>query len=106
MLPWFVNLAAIITHRSFEMEGAELVRRFRDADPVVPIIMVSGVDRSAAAREAGATAFLHYDEWLRIGSVVEKHMRGADAAPASDEACADFAAINSFTTVPIISHRS
>lgn len=80
-----VNLAAIITHRTFEMEGAELVRRLRDADPKVPIIMVSGIDRSAAAQVAGASAFLHYDEWLRIGSVVEEHLRGATDSPASDE---------------------
>lgn len=80
-----VNLAAIVTHRTFEMEGAELVARLRDADPKVPIIMVSGIDRSAKAREAGATAFLHYDEWLRIGSVVEKNLRGATDTPASDE---------------------
>ena len=80
-----VNLAAIITHRTFEMAGAELVRRLRDADPKVPIIMVSGIDRSAAARAAGASAFLHYDEWLCIGSVVEAHLRASGAAPASDE---------------------
>lgn len=66
-----VDLIAIITHRTFEVEGIELVRRLRDADPHVPIIMVSGIDRESAAREAGADAFLHYDEWLRIGTVVE-----------------------------------
>ncbi len=80
-----VNLAAIITHRTFEMEGSELVRRLRDADPKVPIVMVSGRDRSAAAHDAGATAFLSYDEWLRIGSVVERHLRGELERPASDE---------------------
>jgi DNA-binding NarL/FixJ family response regulator len=80
-----VNLAAIITHRTYQMEGAELVRRLREADPKVPIVMVSGIDRSAAARAAGANAFLHYDEWLRVGSVVEAHLRLAGDAPASDE---------------------
>lgn len=70
-----VNLAAIVTHRTFEMEGIELVRRLRDADPRVPIVMVSGIDREAAALAAGASGFLHYDQWLRIGSVVEAHMR-------------------------------
>jgi DNA-binding NarL/FixJ family response regulator len=83
-----VQLAAIITHRTFEMEGVELVRRLRDADPEVPIIMVSGVDRSEAASAAGANAFLHYDEWLRIGSVVETHMRESGSAPTSDGAAA------------------
>lgn len=70
-----VNLAAIITHRTYDMLGAELVRRLRDADPRVPIVMVSGIDRESEALAAGANCFLHYDEWLRIGSVVEQHMR-------------------------------
>jgi CheY-like chemotaxis protein len=80
-----VNLAAIVTHRTFEMEGVELVRRLRDADPKVPIIMVSGIDRATVAKAAGATSFLHYDEWLRIGSVVESHLRPAGETPASDD---------------------
>jgi hypothetical protein len=80
-----IDLGAIIAHRTFEMEGAELVRRIREADPKVPLIMVSGIDRSAAARAAGATAFLHYDNWLLIGSVVEEHLRKSDAASASGE---------------------
>ncbi|HVU33371.1 MAG TPA: response regulator [Opitutaceae bacterium] len=71
-----VNLSAIITHRTFEMEGIELVRRLRDADPRVVIIMVSGIDREAAALGAGATGFLPYEEWLRIGSYVERHIQG------------------------------
>jgi hypothetical protein len=35
-------------------------------------VMVSGMDREEAALAAGADVFLHYDEWLRIGSVVEQ----------------------------------
>jgi DNA-binding NarL/FixJ family response regulator len=70
-----VSLSAIVTHRTFEVEGIELVRRLRDADPTVPIIMVSGIDREAAALAAGATAFLPYDEWLRIGTIAADHMR-------------------------------
>ena len=70
-----VNLAAIVTHRTFEMTGIELVQRLRDADPKVPIVMVSGIDREDEARASGADAFLHYDQWLRIGSVVEEHLR-------------------------------
>jgi DNA-binding NarL/FixJ family response regulator len=80
-----VNLGAIIAHRTFEMEGGELVRRIREADPKVPIIMVSGIDRSATAKTAGASAFLHYDKWLLIGNVVEEHLRPKGAIPASDE---------------------
>ncbi len=82
-----INLSAIITHRTFEMEGVELVRRLRDADPTVPIIMVSGIDREAQALAAGATSFLPYAEWLRIGSVVERHIASRGAPPDAGSAC-------------------
>jgi DNA-binding NarL/FixJ family response regulator len=64
------RVAVIIAHRTFDVPGIELVRLFRVADPNVPIVMVSGIDRARAALAAGANRFLHYDEWLRIGSVV------------------------------------
>lgn len=77
----FCALAAVVAHRTFDVSGADVVRRFRAADPHVPIIMVSGMDRAEAALEAGATSFLPYEEWLRIGSVVEAHMNaGAERA--------------------------
>lgn len=66
-----IDLIAVITHRTFEISGVDLVTQLRDADPDVTIIMVSGIDREEAALAAGANAFLHYDEWLRIGAVVE-----------------------------------
>src|SRR5688572_2638819 len=68
------NLAAIIGHRGYEQEGVNLIRRLRAASPDVPIIMVSGVDRSVEALAAGADAFLLYDEWLRVGTVVTELM--------------------------------
>jgi DNA-binding NtrC family response regulator len=77
------RFSAIITHRTFEVSGLDLVRMFREAAPELPIIMVSGIDRGQAALAAGATNFLPYDEWLRIGSVVETHLGPGDAAPAS-----------------------
>lgn len=77
------NLAAIITHRTFEVSGIELVAQLRAADPAVPIIMVSGIDREADALSAGATAFLHYDQWLRIGSLVEEELRKREKSAAS-----------------------
>jgi CheY-like chemotaxis protein len=69
-------LSAIITHRTSEVSGADLVRQFRAAHPRLPIVMVSGIDREQVALAAGANCFLHYDEWLRIGSVVEAHLPG------------------------------
>src|SRR5690242_18519477 len=48
---------AIIAHRTAEIDGASLVRALRAANPQVPIIMVSGADRTTTAKEAGASAF-------------------------------------------------
>lgn len=73
------DVACVVTHRTFETTGADLVRQLREVDPTVPIVMVSGLDRRSEALDAGATSFLNYDEWLRIGTVVEGHMATRDA---------------------------
>lgn len=62
--------AAIVVHRTAEVDGVTLIGLLRRSLPVVPIVMVSGIDRTVQALAAGATRFLHYDEWLRIGTVV------------------------------------
>ena len=59
----------IVVHRLWDMDGATLIARLRAANPRVPIIAVSGIDRTTEAIGAGATRFLLYDEWLRIGTV-------------------------------------
>lgn len=64
------KVAAIISHRTVEFDGASLVRELRKISATVPIVMTSGIDRKAAALEAGATCFFLYDEWLRIGTFV------------------------------------
>jgi DNA-binding NtrC family response regulator len=61
---------AIIIHRTGEVTGIEMVRLLRGMCPDVPIVMVSGIDRAPEARKAGASYFLLYDEWLRLGTVV------------------------------------
>src|SRR5215212_9052516 len=66
------GLTAIISHRTTEMLGVELIEKFREADVSVPIVMVSGIDRTQPALAAGADRFLLYDEWLRIGTVVQE----------------------------------
>ena len=71
------KLSAIVVHRTFEYDGATLVSLMRRVNPTVPIVMVSGVDRSAEGMAAGATCFLKYDEWLRIGTVVTDAMRNS-----------------------------
>jgi CheY-like chemotaxis protein len=75
------DLSAIVTHRTVDVPGIELVREFRDVNPRVPIIMVSGIDREEAALAAGANLFLHYDQWLRIGTLVESLLNPASPRP-------------------------
>lgn len=84
------GLSAVITHRTFEVSGCDLVRQFRTADPHVLIIMVSGIDRADSALEAGANSFLPYDEWLRIGSLVEVQLAGS--SPQNGDPRRDYAA--------------
>jgi CheY-like chemotaxis protein len=64
------ELDVIIVHRSADMLGVDLIRMLRAVNHTVPVIMVSGIDRSTEATAAGANFFLSYDEWLRIGTVV------------------------------------
>ena len=64
------DLDAVVVHRAAEVDGLTLVRTLRQANRAVPIVMVSGSDRTKTAIEAGATTFLSYDAWLRIGTVV------------------------------------
>lgn len=74
------TVTAIITHRTFDSSGADLVRTFRNCNRQVPIVMVSGVNRASDARDAGADCFLHYDEWLRIGTVVDELLQAREAS--------------------------
>jgi DNA-binding NtrC family response regulator len=64
--------AAIIVHRSIDLDGPSVIRLLHRQAPTVPIIMVSGRETCPEAIESGACAFLNYDAWLRIGSVVEE----------------------------------
>lgn len=63
-------LDAIIVHRASEMDGLTMIRALRESRPSLPIVMTSGIDRSKEAIIAGASAFLNYDAWLRVGTVV------------------------------------
>jgi CheY-like chemotaxis protein len=66
------DLAAIISHRTTETAGITLLREIRAINTHVPMVMVSGVDRTNLALAAGADRFLLYDEWLRIGTIVDE----------------------------------
>lgn len=77
------SLDAVVVHRAAEMDGLTLIRLLRQANRNVPIVMVSGIDRMKSAVEAGASTFLNYDAWLRIGTVVAELVsaRNAKQAP-------------------------
>ncbi len=68
---------AIVTHRTVDLSGLELLASLRHASPTVPIVMVSSIDRRDAALAGGANDFLLYDEWLRVGTVVASLMEHA-----------------------------
>ena len=74
------DLTAVITHRTMDMDGLELLRAFREKNPRVPILMVSSVDRAVPALASGANRFMLYDEWLRTGSIVEEMITQQDAS--------------------------
>jgi len=75
------SLTAIVVHRASDIDGLPLVEMLRKSRPTLPILFVSGADFRTAAFEMGATAFLHYDAWLRVGAVVEDMLRTAISAP-------------------------
>jgi CheY-like chemotaxis protein len=87
------SLTAAVVHRASDVDGLPMVEMIRKARPLLPILFVSGADLRAKAFEAGATAFLNYDAWLRVGVVVEEMLQpgvsappfAADATPASSQ---------------------
>lgn len=72
---------AIVVHRAGELTGIELIALIRKAAPDVPLIYISGVDRGREALDAGASAFLNYDAWLGLGTLVASLL---EKAPASE----------------------
>lgn len=61
---------AIVLHRTNDSDAVKLIKTFLAVAPQVPIIAVSGIDRSEAVLAAGATGFLNYDDWMQLGNVV------------------------------------
>ena len=64
------RIDAVIAHRTEEEDAVTLIEAIREIDAKLPIVAVSGIDRSEKVLAAGADGFLNYDEWLRIGTVV------------------------------------
>lgn len=74
-------LTAAIVHRASDADGLPLIEMLRTANPVLPLILISSADDRAAAFDAGASAYLTYDSWVRIGAVVEDVLRTSPVAP-------------------------
>lgn len=87
-----VPFDAVVVHRATEVDGVTLIRSLRHVNRTVPIVMVSGIDRTKQALDAGANTFLSYEAWLRIGTVVAEllgaHPPSAEQANAPDAAAA------------------
>lgn len=65
-------VSAVVVHRTTEMTGVYFVQELRKTSPSVPILMVSGIDRSHVALAAGASRFLLFEQWLQVGMVVSE----------------------------------
>ena len=80
-------VAAVVVHRARDLGGILLIEQLRGANATVPILCVSGVDLKSEALKAGANAYLPYDAWLRVGSVVAELIssKSNEEASASDE---------------------
>jgi CheY-like chemotaxis protein len=70
------GVTAVIVHRTTEMTGIYFVQALRKQNPNVPILMMSGIDRSHAALAAGANRFLAFDLWQQVGMVMAEMLPG------------------------------
>jgi CheY-like chemotaxis protein len=73
--------AVAIAHRAGVVDGRELCAALRREHATVPIIWVSGIDRTREIASVGATRFLPYDAWLTIGNEVDELLGASPPAP-------------------------
>lgn len=90
LAPTMIQLRSVaetspVSHRTYDYDGGTLVALFRGVNPSVPIIMISGYDRTARAKAAGADHFLNYDQWLMIGTVVSQAIAARPKASSRNE---------------------
>jgi DNA-binding NtrC family response regulator len=72
--------SAVILHKTHGHDAVSLIRSVRNMWPGLLIVAVSGADRSEQVLEAGATAFLNYDQWPTLGHVVAIALVDSQAA--------------------------
>jgi len=63
--------AGFVVHRALDVDGIEMVRRLRAAAPDVRVVLVSGRDQSAAAKQAGAI-FSQFNDWQGLAAVFDQ----------------------------------
>jgi hypothetical protein len=68
------HVDAIVVHRAVVSDTVETVSVLRTISRA-PIIALSGADRRNAILAAGATAYLNFDEWMLLGSIVANALR-------------------------------
>jgi CheY-like chemotaxis protein len=59
-----------IVHHATDAGGLRVVEALRAQAPEMPIVFMATADAEEAGRAAGADAFLPYDDWLQLGTVV------------------------------------
>ncbi len=65
----------VTNHKMTEMDGVTFVRKAREINELIPIIMVTAMENVAAdALKAGATEFLPLTRWEELGAVVERYL--------------------------------
>lgn len=77
------TIDCVVLHRTDEVDAVTLIKEFLAVAPSLPILAVSGFNRRKLLIDAGAADFLDYDEWLRVGNVVDAMLdrRPQSAAP-------------------------
>jgi DNA-binding NtrC family response regulator len=73
---------AVVVHRAYDADAVTLVRALRQIDAHLPIVVVSGIDRSEAVLAAGATGFITLDQWLLLGPTMVNVLNPPSSAPA------------------------
>lgn len=77
------SVTLVVCHRTFEFDAVSLVREIRQRNQTIPIVVMSGIDRSADVFAVGANACITYDEWLMIGNKVAALLTRPGAANSS-----------------------
>jgi DNA-binding NtrC family response regulator len=62
----------VLLHRTAQLAGAELIRSVRALHPGVILVALGAPASARTAIEAGATCFLEYEAWLRLGPMIKE----------------------------------